>query len=100
MEIEKQPYEETVKKLFGFLLDAGFVYEYTYDKGSDSSCVYILRFRKSRDFIDLRTVSGGAACFVRAAPEVLPPFASSVCFSSAGAFLFPAVCSALFRFVP
>lgn len=60
MEREKQPYEETVKKLFGFLLDAGFVYEYTYDKGSDSSCVYILRFRKGRDFIDLRTVSGGA----------------------------------------
>lgn len=60
MERGKQPYEETVKKLFGFLLDAGFVYEYTYDKGSDSSCVYILRFRKGRDFLDLRTVSGGS----------------------------------------
>ena len=39
--------------------------------------------------------TGGAACFVRAAPEVLPPFASSVCFSFVGALPFPAVCSAV-----
>ena len=56
---EKQPYEELVGREFRFLLEAGFSYEYTYDKGSDSSCVYIMRFRKGRDFIDLRTVSGG-----------------------------------------
>lgn len=36
----------------------GFVYEYTYDKGSDSSCVYIHRFKKGRDFFDLRVLSG------------------------------------------
>lgn len=36
----------------------GFVYEYAYDKGSDSSCVYIHRFKKGRDFFDLRVLSG------------------------------------------
>lgn len=36
----------------------GFSYEYTYDKGSDSSCVYIHRFKKGRDFFDLRILSG------------------------------------------
>ena len=36
----------------------GFFYEYTYDKGSDSSCVYIHRFKKGRDFFDLRVLSG------------------------------------------
>ena len=57
---DRQPYEDIARTYFSFLFDAGFSYRYTYDKGSDSSCVYILRFRKGRDFIDLRTVSGGA----------------------------------------
>lgn len=36
----------------------GFEYEYTYDKGLDSSCVYIHRFKKGRDRFDLRVLSG------------------------------------------
>ncbi len=53
------PGEEIAARYFSFLTEAGFSYEYVYDKGSDSSCVYIMRFRKGRDFLDLRTVSGG-----------------------------------------
>lgn len=56
---DRQPYEDIARTYFSFLFDAGFSYRYTYDKGSDSSCVYIMRFEKGRDFIDLRTVSGG-----------------------------------------
>ena len=56
---EIKPYEEEIARELGFVLRAGFVYEYTYDKGSDSSCVYIYRFRRGRDFFDLRSVSGG-----------------------------------------
>ena len=56
---DRQPYEDIAMTYFSFLFDAGFSYRYTYDKGSDSSCVYIMRFEKGRDFIDLRTVSGG-----------------------------------------
>ena len=55
-----QPYEDIARTYFSFLFDAGFSYRYTYDKGSDSSCVYIMRFEKGRDFIDLRTLSGGS----------------------------------------
>lgn len=36
----------------------GFIYEYTYDKGSDSSCVYIHRFKKAGNYFDLRVLSG------------------------------------------
>ena len=54
-----KPYEAEIERELGFLLKAGFSYEYTYDKGSDSSCVYIYRFRRGRDFLDLRSVSGG-----------------------------------------
>ena len=54
-----KPYEAEIERELGFLLKAGFSYEYTYDKGSDSSCVYIYRFRRGRDFLDLSSVSGG-----------------------------------------
>lgn len=57
--MDKKPYQEFIEKEFDFLLSRGFSYEYLYDKGSDSSCVYIYRFRKGRDFLDLRAVSGG-----------------------------------------
>lgn len=57
---DRQPYEDVARTYFSFLFDAGFSYRYTYDKGSDSSCVYIMRFEKGRDFIDLRTLSGGS----------------------------------------
>jgi hypothetical protein len=58
-DVNKKPYQETIEREFAFLLEGGFSYEYLYDKGSDSSCVYIYRFRKGRDFLDFRTVSGG-----------------------------------------
>lgn len=57
--MDEKPFEKIIEKEFAFLFEAGFVYEYTYDKGSDSSCVYIYRFRRGRDFLDFRTVSGG-----------------------------------------
>ena len=56
---DKKPYQERIEKYFSFLLEKGFAYEYLYDKGSDSSCVYIYRLKKGRDFLDLRAVSGG-----------------------------------------
>ncbi len=49
---------ETVKELLSPLLERGFAFEYTNEKGGDSSCVYISRFRKGKDFFDWREVSG------------------------------------------
>ena len=48
-----------MKSLFACFLDKGFSYRYFYEKGGDSSCVYIYRFQKGKDFFDLREVSGG-----------------------------------------
>lgn len=50
---------ETVKKLTAPIIDKGFSFEYLYQKGGDSSCVYICRFQKGKEFIDWREVSGG-----------------------------------------
>ena len=50
---------EEYKRLLAEFLENGFVFEYTYQKGGDTSCVYIFRFKKGRDFFDLREVSGG-----------------------------------------
>ena len=41
-----------------FLEERGFSFEYFQEKGGDSSCVYICRFRKGRDYFDLREPSG------------------------------------------
>ncbi len=49
---------ETIKNLLAPLLDKGFTFEYTYEKGGDSSCVYIGRFKKGKNFFDWREVSG------------------------------------------
>ena len=38
--------------------EKGFVFEYTYQKGGDSSCVYIYRYKKGQSYFDLREVSG------------------------------------------
>ena len=54
LEIEKE-----MKALFAPFLDCGFTYRYFYEKGGDSSCVYIYRFQKGKEFFDLREVSGG-----------------------------------------
>ena len=50
---------ETIKKLTAPFLEKGFSFEYFYQKGGDSSCVYICRFKKGKDFFDWREVSGG-----------------------------------------
>ncbi len=50
---------ENVKALLTPFLEKGFVFEYLYQKGGDSSCVYICRFKKGKDFMDWREVSGG-----------------------------------------
>ncbi len=51
--------QETIKELLAPLLEKGFTFEYTHEKGGDSSCVYIGRFKKGKDFFDWREVSGG-----------------------------------------
>ena len=50
---------EEYKELCKEFLEKGFVFEYTYQKGGDASCVYIFRFKKGKAFFDLREVSGG-----------------------------------------
>lgn len=50
---------EQIKKLTAPILEKGFVFEYLYQKGGDSSCVYICRYKKGKDFLDWREVSGG-----------------------------------------
>lgn len=50
---------ENIKKLTAPILEKGFAFEYFYQKGGDSSCVYICRYKKGRDFFDWREVSGG-----------------------------------------
>ncbi|MBQ4268949.1 MAG: hypothetical protein IJB97_04800 [Clostridia bacterium] len=51
--------EREMKGLFAYFLERGFSYLYTYEKGGDSSCSYIYRFAKGKDFFDLRELSGG-----------------------------------------
>ena len=49
---------EKIKKLMFPLIEKGFSFAYTYEKGGDSSCVYICRFSKGKDFFDWRETSG------------------------------------------
>ena len=49
---------QEIKELMGVFLQKGFAFEYTYQKGGDSSCVYIYRFKKGKDFFDWRETSG------------------------------------------
>ena len=44
--MDEKPYEEIIGRELAFLSEAGFGYEYLYDKCSDSSCVYIYRLKK------------------------------------------------------
>ena len=48
-----------IKELTKPLLEKGFSFEYFYEKGGDSSCAYICRYKKGKDFFDWREVSGG-----------------------------------------
>ena len=59
MEKNQLAIEQAMKNAFSGLLSRGFTYQYTYEKGGDSSCVYIHRFQKGKDRVDFREVSGG-----------------------------------------
>ncbi len=50
---------EKIKSLTLPLIEKGFAFEYLYQKGGDSSCVYICRYKKGKSFFDWREVSGG-----------------------------------------
>ena len=49
---------EEMKAAFAAFIDRGFTYRYTYEKGGDSSCSYIYRFQKGKNFFDWRETSG------------------------------------------
>ena len=49
---------ETVKNLMQAFLQKGFTFEYFHQKGGDSSCVYVYRFKKGKSFFDWRETSG------------------------------------------
>ena len=49
---------EEIQNLMQPFLEKGFSFRYFYEKGGDSSCVYICRFQKGKDFFDWREVSG------------------------------------------
>lgn len=59
MQREELAIEKEMKEEFAPFLRRGFSYEYTYEKGGDSSCSYIYRFKKGRDYFDIRELSGG-----------------------------------------
>ena len=49
---------DKVKTLMQPVLDKGCFFDYFYEKGGDSSCVYICRYKKGKDFFDWRETSG------------------------------------------
>ena len=49
---------ERIKELAAPFLEKGFAFEYFYQKGGDSSCVYVYRFKKGKNFFDWRETSG------------------------------------------
>ena len=50
---------QQIKKLTAPFLEKGFSFEYFYQKGGDSSCVYICRYQKGKSYFDWRENSGG-----------------------------------------
>ena len=52
--------EEIKRRVMPFL-EKGFNFEYFYEKGGDSSCVYVCRFKKGADYFDWRETSGEMA---------------------------------------
>ena len=49
---------EEIQNLMKPFFEKGFSFRYFYEKGGDSSCVYICRFQKGKDYFDWREVSG------------------------------------------
>lgn len=57
--MNKINFAEQIKKLTApFIEERGFSFTYFYEKGGDSSCVYICRFQKGKDYFDIRETSG------------------------------------------
>ena len=56
-----QSIADDIKAYMSPFLEKGFAYEYFYEKGGDSSCVYICRFQKGADYFDWRETSGEMA---------------------------------------
>ena len=48
-----------IKELTAPFFEKGFTFDYFYEKGGDSSCAYICRYKKGRDFFDWRELLGG-----------------------------------------
>ena len=61
-----QSIADDIKALMAPFIEKGFVYEYFYEKGGDSSCVYVCRFKKGRDYFDWRETSGETAVHLMA----------------------------------
>ncbi len=53
-----QSIADNIKERMLPFLERGFVFEYFYEKGGDSSCVYVCRFKKGKDYFDWRETSG------------------------------------------
>ena len=49
---------DEIQNLLAVFLEKGFSFRYFYEKGGDSSCAYVCRFRKGRDYWDWRETSG------------------------------------------
>ena len=58
MPMNIQSIADDIKMLMTPFLERGFVFEYFYEKGGDSSCTYVCRFKKGRDYFDWRETSG------------------------------------------
>ena len=56
--MDQMEMSEQIQKLLAPFLGFGFSFRYFYEKGGDSSCVYICRFQKGKDYFDWREVSG------------------------------------------
>ena len=54
--MQSQIFEQIKKRTLPFI-EAGFAFEYFHQKGGDSSCVYICRYKKGKDYFDWREVS-------------------------------------------
>ena len=54
---EENSWEE-IARLNAPFIEKGFTFEYFHQKGGDSSCVYIYRFKKGKNFFDWRETSG------------------------------------------
>ena len=47
--MQSQIFEQIKKRTLPFI-EAGFAFEYFHQKGGDSSCVYICRYKKGKDY--------------------------------------------------